>query len=174
MQRKREFTSNLIGMDEQPPIRPTVRILLVDGEDRVLLFRGQDPLQPNTKFWFPPGGGIEEGETPEVAAKREVFEETGLKDFELGPHIWNRRHVFTFYGKLQDVRETWFYAQVHNFVVDTSGFTAVEKEVVREHRWWRIEELAQTKDFLTPRALASLLPNLLTSGPPITPIDVEV
>ena len=161
-------------MQDAAPIRPTVRILLIDEQNRVLLFRGQDPLQPITRFWFPPGGGIENGETCEAAARREVLEETGLKDFSLGPHIWNRRHVFTFYGKLQDVRETWFLAHVQNFEVDTSGFTEVEKEVVKEHKWWTQKELAQTQELLTPRALASLLMEILTSGPPLTPRDVDV
>ena len=90
-------------MEIEPKIRQTVRILLVDDRSRVLLFRGQDPDQPNTRFWFPAGGGIEAGETPREAARREVREETGLTEFELGPHIWNRRHVFTFYGSYQDV-----------------------------------------------------------------------
>lgn len=161
-------------MQDAAPIRPTVRILLIDEQNRVLLFRGEDPLQPTTRFWFPPGGGIENGETSEAAARREVLEETGLKDFSLGPHIWNRRHVFTFYGKLQDVREVWFLARVADFEVDTSGFTEVEKRVVKEHRWWTQKELAETRDFLTPRALDSLLTEILTSGPPLTPRDVEV
>ena len=171
---RRAFSTNLIRVQDQIPIRPTVRILLIDEQDRVLLFRGEDPDKPTTRFWFPPGGGIEAGETPEIAAFREVFEETGLKVFSLGPHIWNRRHVFTFYGKLQDVRETWFLARVEDFEVDTSGFTEVEKKVVKEHRWWTQKGLAETQDFLTPRALASLLTEILSSGPPLTPRDVEV
>lgn len=159
---------------EIPPIRPTVRVLMLDDQDRVLLFRGQDPHQPTTRFWFPPGGGIESGESADDAARREVREETGLANFELGPHIWNRRHVFTFYGTHQDVRETWFFARVPTFDIDTSGFTDVEREILQEHRWWTLPELETSTDVLTPRDLATLLRNLLEKGLPTSPVTVEV
>ena len=157
-----------------PSVRPTVRVLMLDNQDRVLLFRGQDPHQPNTRFWFPAGGGIEPGESVEDAARREVREETGLAKFELGPHIWNRRHVFTFYGTYQDVRETWFFARVPTFDIDTSGFTDAEREIVQEHRWWTLPELENTTDVLTPRDLAQLLRGLLENGLPTIPVIVEV
>jgi len=159
---------------EMPAIRPTVRVLMLDDQDRVLLFRGQDPHQPTTRFWFPAGGGIEPGESVEEAARREVREETGLANFELGPHIWNRRHVFTFYGTHQDVRETWFFARVPAFSIDTSGFTDQEREILQEHRWWTLPELEATTDVLTPRDLAALLRNLLEKGLPKNPVTVEV
>lgn len=161
-------------MTKEPTIRPTVRVLMLDEENRVLLFRGQDPSKPNIRFWFPAGGGIEEDESPEEAARREVMEETGLKDFVLGPHIWNRRHVFTFYGKEQDVREIWFFARVHNFEIDTSGFTEIERKVLQEHRWWSLHELETTNDVLTPRALAKFLREILKHGLPKEPITVPV
>ena len=157
-----------------PPVRPTVRVLMLDDQDRVLLFRGQDPHQPNTRFWFPAGGGIEPGESVEDAARREVREETGLAKFELGPHIWNRRHVFTFYGTYQDVQETWFFARVPTFDIDTSGFTDQEREILQEHRWWTLPELENTTDVLTPRDLAKLLRGLLENGLPTSPVMVPV
>ena len=161
-------------MTLQPKIRPTARVLLLDENDRVLLFRGQDPNNPEVRFWFPAGGGIEKGESAETAARREVREETGLLEFVLGPHIWNRRHVFTFYGKEQDVREKWFFARVTHFEIDTSGFTEVEVEVMQEHRWWTLQELEETTDYLTPRSLAALLRDLLMNGLPKEPVTVPV
>ena len=53
-------------------------VLLVDARGWVLLqLRTADaPVSPN--LWSFPGGGIEEGETPDEAARRELLEETGL------------------------------------------------------------------------------------------------
>lgn len=169
--RKRNHHNNW-EMEAAPPIRLTARVLLLDENDRVLLFRGQSPETPDIRFWFPTGGGIEPGESAEIAARREVKEETGLVDFVLGPHIWNRRHVFTFYGSKQDVRETWFFARVPHFEINTSGFTDLEREVLQEHRWWTLPELKTTPDFLTPRNLAELLEDLLTNGLPKVPVTV--
>jgi putative hydrolase of the HAD superfamily len=156
------------------PVRPTARVLLVDGRDRVLLFRGHDPVAPEVRFWFPPGGGIEAGESAEDAARREVREETGLAEVVLGPHIWNRRHVVRFYGVLADLRELWFLARTPSFDVDTSGFTDLERETVPEHRWWTLRELEAAEDVLAPRDLAGLVRRLLEDGPPPSPVTIGV
>lgn len=59
-------------------IRRIATVLLVDREGRLLLqLRGADaPAAPGK--WSFPGGGIEPGEAPEEAARRELLEETGL------------------------------------------------------------------------------------------------
>lgn len=50
---------------DEAVIRPTARVLMLDDAHRVLMFRGFDPLNRANAFWYPPGGGIEEGETAE-------------------------------------------------------------------------------------------------------------
>ena len=52
---------------------PTVSILLLDDNERVLLVR-----QVEGNEWSTPGGMIEPYETPSNAAVREMWEETGL------------------------------------------------------------------------------------------------
>lgn len=51
--------------------------LLTDQAGRVLLARGSD-LSAFPGVWSLPGGGVEQGEDPQAAVVRELYEETGL------------------------------------------------------------------------------------------------
>ena len=59
-------------------IRRVAAVLLIDRQGRILMqHRSMDaPAAPGK--WSFPGGGIEEGEAPQEAARRELLEETGL------------------------------------------------------------------------------------------------
>lgn len=139
----------------------------------MLLFRSVRP-ETGTAFWFPVGGGIEDGESVRAAAAREVSEETGLAGFELGPEVWHRRHVFTWRGNHWDQRERWFLVRAPNFVPSGESMTAEEKVDLTGCRWWTVGELAETADALVPRDLADRLGELLRNGPPATPVEVGV
>ncbi len=57
---------------------PAASVILLDGEDRVLLVRrGSEPYRG---YWSLPGGRIEAGEDSLSAALRELREETGVSN----------------------------------------------------------------------------------------------
>ncbi len=59
---------------------PCVAIIIENKEkELLLLLRDDEPNIPCPNHWSLVGGSVEEGETPEVGAHRELFEETGLK-----------------------------------------------------------------------------------------------
>ena len=66
-------------MSELPILRPTVRVLLIDDHERLLLFRYEGIFVVgdvrSLALWVPPGGGLREDETHETAAIRELWEE---------------------------------------------------------------------------------------------------
>lgn len=59
------------------PSRPSAGVLCVTDDSRVLLMRRSDACDNHPGVWAIPGGGIEEGERPDAAARRELFEEAG-------------------------------------------------------------------------------------------------
>jgi 8-oxo-dGTP pyrophosphatase MutT (NUDIX family) len=146
------------GLGRAPIPRTAGRVIVVDREGRVLLFRGGDPARPRDgTWWFTPGGGAGPGESVEEAARRELFEETGLAVAKLGRVVATRDVTFSFLGRTYEQREHLFRVIVEPFEIDTSRWTRIEREVQVEHRWWTLEELRTTSDVVYPENLLDLV-----------------
>ncbi len=100
-------------------------------------------------------------------------EETGLIDFDLGPHVWNRQDKYSFNGENYLVSETWFLSRVSAFEIDTTSLFGLERAAFLGYRWWTQSELDATTEIMTPRQLASLLKDLILNGASEIPIALE-
>jgi len=146
---------------------------MLDPADRILLIQLHDAVGGAT-WWVMPGGGVDADESDEVAARREVLEETGLTELDLGPWIWERRHVFDWRGETYDQRERFYLGRVEAFAPTFTKLADDEQELVQGMRWWSLEELETATDEFAPRTLPKLLRTLLESGPPSEPIETGV
>ena len=159
-------------MAETPVFRPTARLLVVDPDERVLLFSSADGA--GGTWWFTPGGGVHRGETVTQAAVRELSEETGFAcaEYELGPVVatssaqWKGDHD----GTLFLGAHSFFYLRVPQPVIDTAGQEEFERSFITGHRWWTLDELRETTDDVRPRTLVDLLDRLRRDGIPLSPI----
>jgi 8-oxo-dGTP pyrophosphatase MutT (NUDIX family) len=139
--------------------RRAARVLLVDDNGRLLMFRGFDPARPEHRYWFTPGGGLDADEPPAAGAARELAEETGLRVSvaQLGDPVWQEITEFPFDGRWYRQEQQFFLVRAPGFVVDTAGFDDVERGSIDGHRWWSVEDLERTSERFYPADLPKML-----------------
>jgi 8-oxo-dGTP pyrophosphatase MutT (NUDIX family) len=142
--------------------RETARVILCKPNSEIFLLKTHfDPEVGLPPRWITPGGGIDEGESVIQAAMRELAEETGLEvsPEALGELIWvtegrwdwadgQNHHTFV---------DHFYLLQIQDFALDISGWTADEHRDVLEHRWWRLDDLKQSGESVSPPGLVDFL-----------------
>ncbi len=126
---------NVLGINilpSQKPPRLTSRAVVIgkDGKYAVIYFA-------KFGFYSLPGGGIEEGETPDDAVRREVLEETGCSAkelFELGIVSENR-------GRLDYTQLSHFYLVISDENITEPRLTQAEIDEGTQVKWHTFEEM---------------------------------
>lgn len=140
--------------------RSSSRLLVLNDQQQVLLFRFDHKNGPlsGQSFWATPGGGVEEGESYEDAACRELHEEVGLKINDPGIQVAQRSAVFTLPdGMTVEADERYFIITVDELTISGAGQTELEREIMTAHRWWSQAELRNTTEQVWPEDLSEML-----------------
>lgn len=124
---------------------------IVENDGKILLVR----LAYAHKGWTIPGGGVDKGETFEEAARRELFEETGIfvkdlsKIYEYSSNVnYKRDTVHVFYTKIKKNQKV--DVKIDNFEIQDYLWFNSEQDLPEPHAK-RLPELI--KILRTKRAL---------------------
>ncbi|WBB69498.1 NUDIX domain-containing protein [Micromonospora sp. WMMD812] len=157
--------------------RSAVRLVVLDADERVLLFHTRDPDHPRLGVWWElPGGGIDPGETYLDAAVRELREETGIvaAPAEVGPPSWRRRASFI-HRQLRHVQEEVIVPlrlPGSGPAVDEAHRLDYEREDYFGFRWWPVAEVVASTARFYPGRLPTLLTGFLAGEPIDEPFEL--
>ena len=138
--------------------RPAVRVLCLDADGRILLMHWADP-HDGSRLWELPGGGIDPGETPLAAARRELVEETGLDPDAIEPRCVDVERHTVWKGRRFVGPEQFFAARFDTArpVVRQDGFLPYEHSEFLDCAWVAPADLASLPDRLEPPNLAEVI-----------------
>ncbi|MBQ9639421.1 MAG: NUDIX domain-containing protein [Bacteroidales bacterium] len=102
--------------------------------------------------WDLPKGKVEAGETLRRAAQREVAEETGVNQLEIGRLICKTYHIYNLYGGWHLKQTAWFTMTApHELPVQPQAEEGIESVVWTDTPSWK-QALAQSYATLQPLA----------------------
>ena len=154
----------------QPRLRHAARALVLDEGDNVLLVHFHwEGLDLPGGFWACPGGGIDPGESPEEALRRELAEELGLEPANVEGPVWRLTRLFPMSGWDGQTDLTYLVRAAH---FEPRPRVDLLAENVHGLRWFSPAEVIAGVVTFSPRDLADQLATVLREGVPDLPRNI--
>jgi len=147
-----------------------VRALVLDEQENALLVNfNWAGLASPAGFWACPGGGIDAGESPEAALRRELAEEVGLDDPHIVGPVWRLTRMFPMQHWDGQTDVTYLVRAAHFEPCPRVDLLA---ENVHAIRWFSPAEIARGTVTFSPRDLDEQLTTLRAHGVPGRPREI--
>ncbi|MCG8295299.1 NUDIX hydrolase [Pseudomonas entomophila] len=140
--------------------RQSARLLVINPSNEVLLFRFEhtDGALAGSCCWATPGGALENGETFQAAAIRELREETGIVVDTLAAPVGYRAFPMVLAnGEAVHAVEQYCVVHVPDQALSRSEWTAHETQVMTDHHWWSAQALRDTHETVWPEGLIEMV-----------------
>jgi 8-oxo-dGTP pyrophosphatase MutT (NUDIX family) len=149
-----------------PRQRRSARVILLDEKGRTLLIRFSVVRRGvDVHFWATPGGGVEAGEEPLKAARREAAEELGVQLDLVGP-VHESRDRFEHEGEIVDGVDVFFLGRSASSAPKLRWAAEAERKAMRELRWWSADEIDASDETIFPPCLGQLVRRLAADPRP--------
>ena len=167
---------------EELQVRNSVKCVLLNCNDELLLVRTCDASirdssgSYNGDFWQMVGGKIEDNETVEEAARRELFEETGLSEFDVnfGRIVWSGKLILVMNGVKTLINQRFMVVRSCKNEVTIKNLTQEEQNVIKELKWFALDDIKNNSEIIYPLGLYVHLRNLLYFGLSKKVINIEL
>ena len=132
-------------MSQGKRYRLKVRAHVIDAEQNLLVVHCGKHIGPD---WEVPGGGIRQGETAAEALERELYEEVGIRYFQVIGHVSKKFYEHFAPEVLTRLKLDYVGQEIEDFVIAVDASRPVIIPIdgeVTEYRWIPLDKV---KDYL--------------------------